>query len=97
MIDNNAFDYIKFTLFFSLSLHTLAPQTILYYNDIINILDPLIDEALDPLRGSLSNIGNIPDGLPNISTYMKFVDHEKEIKQLMKNMEKLHYLVKNLD
>ncbi|CAG8457971.1 18784_t:CDS:2 [Acaulospora morrowiae] len=73
-----------------------AHLTRLSYGDIINILDPFIDESPDPPHKSLSNI-NIPNGLANISTYLEFVDREKEVKQLMINMEELHYLVKNCD
>ncbi|RHZ47848.1 hypothetical protein Glove_566g41 [Diversispora epigaea] len=69
----------------------IAPQAILSDGDIINILDPFIVKPPDPLRESLSNLVNIPD----ISTYLKFVDREKEVNQLMMNMEKLHYLVNN--
>ncbi|CAG8576827.1 13149_t:CDS:2 [Acaulospora morrowiae] len=79
--------------FISLSLHTLARLTWLSYDDIINILDPFIGEPPDPPRKS--NTVNIPNGLTNISTYLKFVDREKEVKQLMINMRELHYLIKN--
>jgi len=91
LLNNNAFDHTKFTLFFSLSLHTLAPQAILSDGNIINILDLFIGEPPDPLRKSLSNLVSILDGLTNILTYLKFVDREKEVNQLMMNMEKLHY------
>ncbi|CAG8757813.1 13596_t:CDS:2, partial [Acaulospora morrowiae] len=69
-----------------------AHLTKLSYDDIINILDPLIGEPPDPLRKS---IVNVPDGLANISTYLKFVDREKDVIQLMKNMEDLYRLIKN--
>ncbi|CAI2200730.1 8680_t:CDS:1, partial [Funneliformis geosporum] len=72
------------------------PQGILTIETIKKILDPHIGESPDPLRESISKFDNIPDGVPNISTYLKFVDREEEVKQLMMNMEKLYYLVKNL-
>ncbi len=63
---------------------------------IKEILLPYIKEPEDLLRESISKFDDIPDGVSDISTYLKFVDREEEVKQLMKNMEKLHFLVKNL-
>ncbi|GBB85342.1 hypothetical protein RclHR1_01190018 [Rhizophagus clarus] len=56
----------------------IAPQANLSDGDIINILDPFIGEPPDPLHESLSDFNNIPDGLPNISIYLKFVDQPKK-------------------
>jgi len=42
-----------------------------------------------------SNSENIPNDIKDISTYLRFVDREKAILQLMKNMDKLHELTTN--
>ncbi|CAG8772576.1 21232_t:CDS:2, partial [Gigaspora margarita] len=76
-------------------LATTTHQTILSYDDIISILELNISEPSDSLHKSLSNLVNVPDVLTNILTYLEFVEHKKEVIQLMINMGKLHYLVKN--
>ncbi|CAG8483013.1 21464_t:CDS:2, partial [Dentiscutata erythropus] len=57
---------------------TLEGLRILSSEEIIKKLDPHIIGSVDSLRESNSNI----------STYLKFVDREEKIKQLMKNMER---------
>ncbi|RHZ89858.1 hypothetical protein Glove_9g43 [Diversispora epigaea] len=65
--------------------------------DIKEILSPfIISGPQDPLRESISELNDIPDGISNISTYLKFVGREEEVKQLMTNMENLYLLINQL-
>src|SRR4051812_39468933 len=60
----------------------------------MQILDPYVNDPPDGLRGSFSDINDIPDNVDSISTYLKFVHREKQVNQLMELMVVLHPIAK---
>ncbi|RHZ87994.1 hypothetical protein Glove_26g179 [Diversispora epigaea] len=65
--------------------------------NIEEILNPyIINKPQDLFHKSILKLNNIPDGISNISTYLKFVGREEEVKQLMKNIENLYFFINEL-
>lgn len=54
------------------------------------ILDPYVDKSQNGSRKSLARTHILPDDVKEISTYLKFVHREDQVKQLLQHMVKLH-------
>src|SRR4051794_2945318 len=59
-------------------------------------LEPYIIDTESQLCESLRDSPILPDDVLDISMYLKFVNRENEIKQLIENMKNLYDLIENL-
>ncbi|CAG8666920.1 18610_t:CDS:2 [Racocetra fulgida] len=96
------FELATYTSSFLRSLTTQEEQSDylksnLSKENIKKILDPYIIDPENSLCESITLFDGVPNEVSDISTYLKFVNREEEVKQLMKNMEYIYNTVNDVN